>query len=101
VELGTRNPGAVALVRECRFSRWQNVAHSGEATTVPRSHTLNSLLDEIRDNPKLLDEETTHDKITVELGKVVASHLAYAEDLSKEELAKIAIDPLMGIEIRS
>jgi thioester reductase-like protein len=101
VGLGTKSPGTTALVREGRFSRWQNVTLSGEATTVPRSHTLNSLLDEIRDNPKLLDEETTHDKITVELGKVVASHLAYAEDLSKDELAKIAIDSLMGIEIRS
>ncbi|KAF3389382.1 Compactin diketide synthase mokB [Penicillium rolfsii] len=101
VGLGTRDPSTQTLVQEGRFSRWRNVAVSGKATTVPRSHALNSLLDEIRENPKLLDEETTQDKITVELGKVVASHLAYAEDLSKEELANVAIDSLMGIEIRS
>ncbi|KAJ5887882.1 type I iterative PKS [Penicillium taxi] len=101
VGMGTRSLGTNSLVQEGRFIRWRNVAVSGKATTVTRSHALSSLLDEIRDNPELLNDEATHDKITVELGKVVASHLAYAEDMSKEELANIAIDSLMGIEIRS
>ncbi|KAI9934559.1 hypothetical protein MW887_000174 [Aspergillus wentii] len=99
--MGTVNASTEPLVPEGRFSRWRNAAVSSKATSVPRSHELRSLLDEIQDNPKLLDEQSTLDKITVELGKVVAAHLAYGEDMSKEELANIAIDSLMGIEIRS
>lgn len=49
----------------------------------------------------MLDKESTHDKVTIELGKVVAAHLAYVEDMSKEELAKIAVNLLMSIEICS
>ncbi|OJJ78433.1 uncharacterized protein ASPGLDRAFT_62541 [Aspergillus glaucus CBS 516.65] len=99
--MGTVNAVTDPLMPEGRFSRWRNATVSAKATTVPRSHELRSLLDEVQLNPKLLDEQSTLDKITVELGKVVAAHLAYAEDLSKEELANIVIDSLMGIEIRS
>lgn len=102
VGLGTMgNVKELPWLHEGRLSRWQNALVTNKAAKASQSHELRSLLDGIRENPSLLEGQSTHDKITIELGKVVAAHLAYAEDLSKEELANIAIDSLMSIEIRS
>lgn len=102
VGLGTMgNIKEIQWSHEGRLSRWKNTSVTNKAARSSQSHALQSLLGEIQKNPKLLDEQSTHDKITIELGKVVAAHLAYAEDLSKEELSNIAIDSLMSIEIRS
>lgn len=84
VGLGTMgNIKEIQWLQDGPLSRWKNALVTNKVANASKSHELQSLLDGIQKNPKLLDEQSTHDKIIIELGKVVAAHLAYAEDLNK------------------
>ncbi|KAE8154183.1 polyketide synthase [Aspergillus avenaceus] len=86
--------------RDARFSAWNNVMVESEEKTTGKDEELKRLVMSIEHEPSLLYEQSTEDKITYELGRMVASHMSHPDDLGLEELANITIDSLMAIEIR-
>lgn len=62
---------------------------------------LREFLAEIENNCYILNEPESEVRITTELGKLIAPHAANGKEMSDEEVANIAIDSLMSIEIRN
>ncbi|KAF4231532.1 hypothetical protein CNMCM8980_005228 [Aspergillus fumigatiaffinis] len=87
--------------QDARFDAWSNVMTESSNSGSGEGSDLRKFLESIEQNPILLDDQTTEDRITYELGKMIASHLSYPEEMELKELGNIAIDSLMTIEIRS
>ncbi|RAL13936.1 polyketide synthase [Aspergillus homomorphus CBS 101889] len=88
--------------RDARFAAWNHLSTTGgPVSDGGQEDELRRFLAEVDEDPSILDDPATHDRLTFELGKMIASHMSYSGDMSLEELAKISIDSLMAIEIRS
>ncbi|KAL3487002.1 male sterility protein-domain-containing protein [Aspergillus germanicus] len=85
---------------DARFSAWHNALDAQPGQGGEQGEELKKLLEEIENDTSLLYEISTEDKITYEIGRMIASHMSYPDDLKLNELAKITIDSLMTIEIR-
>lgn len=97
------DPGVIPVWRrEARFAPWENVLTASNGPNVNLKHqAFREFLITTENNPALLDDPSTEVKVTTEIGRMIASHMSYPEDMEVEELAKISIDSLMAIEIRS
>ncbi|RHZ46920.1 uncharacterized protein CDV56_103490 [Aspergillus thermomutatus] len=87
--------------QDARFDAWSNVLAESDNGGTGQGEELKKFLASVEQDPTLLDDQATEDRITYELGKMIASHMSYPEDMELEDLANIAIDSLMTIEIRS
>jgi thioester reductase-like protein len=87
--------------QDARFLGWQNVLTATEGQTTAKRDELRRLLEDVKRDPSILYKPDTEEKLTYELGKMIASHMSYSEDLELHELANIAVDSLMTIEIRA
>ncbi|PKX95178.1 putative polyketide synthase [Aspergillus novofumigatus IBT 16806] len=100
--LGTSKPlSECAAQPDARFLGWQNVLTVNEGQTTGKRDELRRLLEDVKRDPSILYKPDTEEKLTYELGKMIASHMSYSEDLELHELANIAVDSLMTIEIRA
>jgi hypothetical protein len=104
--LGTSKPLSECAAQpmwgqDARFLGWLNVLTATEGQTTAKRDELTRLLEDVKRDPFILYKPGTEEKLTYELGKMIASHMSYAEDLELHELANIAVDSLMTIEIRA
>ncbi|KAF7113795.1 hypothetical protein CNMCM5793_004850 [Aspergillus hiratsukae] len=87
--------------QDARFDAWSNIMAESDNSGTGQGEELRKFLASIEQNPTMLDDPATEDRITYELGKMIASHMSYSDNMELEDLANIAIDSLMTIEIRS
>ncbi|KAE8356836.1 hypothetical protein BDV28DRAFT_41348 [Aspergillus coremiiformis] len=88
--------------KEARFSTWNNIITTMERPTEgARADELREHMEAIKNNPALLDQPETEEKIVRELGKLIASYTSRSEDMTQDELSNIPIDSLMTFEIRT
>ncbi|KAF7180982.1 hypothetical protein CNMCM7691_000111 [Aspergillus felis] len=104
--LGTSKPlsecvGGAIWGQDARLLAWKNVLTATEGQTIAKRDQLRRLLEDVKRDPSILYKPDTEEKLTYELGKMIAEHLSYSEDMEQHELANIAIDSLMSIEIRT
>lgn len=96
------DPGVRPLwARDARFSLYKNLESPTEKGPNIGSEDLKEFIGAIERNPALLDEKSTEDLVTKELGKLVGSYMSASEEMDSSQVAIIAIDSLMCIEIRS
>ncbi|RAH72474.1 putative polyketide synthase [Aspergillus aculeatinus CBS 121060] len=88
-------------VRDIRFAAWSHPSNTDGPDLGEQEDKLRYFLAEIDKDPSILYDPDTENQFTYELGKMIATHMSYPEDMELEELAAIAIDSLMAIEIRS
>jgi thioester reductase-like protein len=104
--LGTSKPLSECAAQplwgqDARFLAWQNVLTATEGQTTAKREELRRFIEDIKRDLCILYKPDTEEKLTYELGKMIASYLSYSEDLMPHELANIAVDSLMTIEIRA
>jgi hypothetical protein len=87
--------------RDARFALYHNVESRKTERAVASVDCLRSLVAKIEANPALLDDPETDKTVRQELSALVTQHMPMAVGMSDEEKAKISIDSLMSIEIRS
>ncbi|KAL5046523.1 hypothetical protein BDW71DRAFT_214582, partial [Aspergillus fruticulosus] len=88
-------------VRDARFSIYKNLeSRSTEPAQGGQSNELRSLLRRVEQNPSLLDDPESESIVRREIGYQVTQRMPQAENMDEEEIANIAIDSLMAIEIR-
>ncbi|KAB8233986.1 uncharacterized protein BDW43DRAFT_310660 [Aspergillus alliaceus] len=88
--------------KEARFSVWNNIISTMERPAEgTKADELREHMEAIRNNPALLDQPETEEKLVVELGKLIASYTSRPEDMTQDELSNIEIDSLMTFEIRT
>lgn len=88
-------------LKEARFDFWTNVLSESEFAGSKTSGKLKDLISAIAKDPKVLDRSETEQKITDEIGSMIATQMGCPEDMTGEDRAKIAVDSLMTIEIRN
>ncbi|GFF24565.1 lovastatin diketide synthase LovF [Aspergillus lentulus] len=104
--LGTSKPPSECAAQpiwgqDARFLGWQNVFTASEGDKTAKREELRRFLEDVKRDPSILYKPVTEEKLTYELGKMIASHMSYSEYLELHELANIAVDSLMTIEIRA
>ncbi|GLB23232.1 type I Iterative Polyketide synthase (PKS) [Aspergillus tubingensis] len=87
--------------QDARFLAWHNMLTASDGGSASQDNELKTFVNAIKRNPSLLYDPATETKITLEIGRMVASNMSYPDDMPYEELCEIAIDSLMTIEIRS
>ncbi|CAG8947510.1 unnamed protein product [Penicillium salamii] len=86
---------------DARLLAGYNMLTTQEEDGASEDNELRALLASMKRDPALLYDPATEEKITLEIGRMVAKGTSHSDDLSPEELGEIAIDSLMTIEIRS
>ncbi|KAL4735276.1 hypothetical protein BDV11DRAFT_173962 [Aspergillus similis] len=88
-------------VRDIRFAIYKNLeSRSTEAVQGGQSNELRSLLRRVEQNPLLLNDPESEEIVRREIGNQVTQRMPQAENMDEDEIANIAIDSLMAIEIR-
>ncbi|KAJ5537168.1 Fum1p [Penicillium frequentans] len=85
---------------EARYSLHRNIESTQDVGTELKSDNLRALVAKVEENPEILDDPETELIISREIGKLITQHMANAEDMNDEQIAQVAIDSLMSIEIR-
>ncbi|THC96275.1 hypothetical protein EYZ11_004268 [Aspergillus tanneri] len=92
----------VMWTQEARCSIWNNIlAGINQTSTGSKADELREYMKAIKQNPDLLDKPATEQRLTEELGKLVASYTSHPDGMTQEELSNIAIDSMMTFEIRT
>ncbi|KAL3456975.1 hypothetical protein BJX64DRAFT_296261 [Aspergillus heterothallicus] len=87
-------------VRDARFSLYTNLESKSSEPVQGQSNELRSLLRRVEQNPALLNDPESEAIVRREIGTQVTQRMAQAQDMDEDEIANIAIDSLMAIEIR-
>ncbi|KAL3478889.1 hypothetical protein BJX99DRAFT_268945 [Aspergillus californicus] len=87
-------------VRDARFSLYTNLENKSTEPVQGQSNELRALLRRVEQNPSLLNDPEAEAIVRREIGTQVTQRMAQAQDMDDEEIANIAIDSLMAIEIR-
>lgn len=85
---------------EARYSFHRNIESTQDVGTELKSDNLRALVAKVEENPEILDDPETELTISREIGKLITQHMANAEEMNDEQIAQVAIDSLMSIEIR-
>ncbi|KAK6826532.1 hypothetical protein RU639_005411 [Aspergillus parasiticus] len=89
-------------IKEARFSIWKNIiATMEQPAEASRADELREHMEAIKNNPSLLDQPETEERIVIELGRLIASYTSRPEDMTIVEFSNIPIDSLMTFEIRT
>ncbi|KAF9884738.1 hypothetical protein FE257_001300 [Aspergillus nanangensis] len=90
------------LTKDSRFSIWMNLLSDRDrAPSSPKGDQLRAYMEQVKNNPELLDDPETEAKMVKELGKLIASYTSSSDEMTQEEYANIVIDSLMTFEIRT
>ncbi|PLB54037.1 polyketide synthase [Aspergillus steynii IBT 23096] len=93
---------AVMYTQEARCSGWNNIlSNVNQTSVISKADELREYMKAIQKAPELLDKPATEQRLTEELGKLIASYTSRPDDMTRDELANIAIDSLMTFEIRT
>ncbi|THC99609.1 hypothetical protein EYZ11_000876 [Aspergillus tanneri] len=96
------DPGVRTLwTRDARFSHYRNLESKGAGQGDTTSDELRALLRRVEQNPALLDDPESEAIVRRELVKQVQEHMPQTRDMDEEEIADMAIDSLMAIEIKT
>lgn len=85
---------------EARYSLHRNIESAEDVGAQSKSDNLRALVAKVEENPGILDDPETELIISREIGKLITQHMANAKDMNDEQIAQVAIDSLMSIEIR-
>lgn len=85
---------------EARYALHRNLECAEEVGTESKSDHLRALIAKAEENPAILDDPETEAIICREIGGLITQHMANAKDMDDEQIAQVAIDSLMSIEIR-
>lgn len=98
----TEDDFAVLWTQEARCCGWNNIlSNMNQTLVVSKADELREYMKAIQKAPELLDKPATEQKLTEELGKLIASYTSRSENMTRDELANIAVDSLMTFEIRT
>ncbi|KAL4863599.1 hypothetical protein BDV12DRAFT_206352 [Aspergillus spectabilis] len=86
--------------RDARFNLYKNLETKSTSSIQGQSNELRTLLRRVEQNPSLLNDPESEAIVRREIGTQVTQRMAQAQDMDEEEIALIAIDSLMAIEIR-
>ncbi|KAK1148125.1 Type I Iterative Polyketide synthase (PKS) [Aspergillus melleus] len=93
---------AVMWTQEARCSGWNNIlSNVNQTSVISKADELREYMKAIQKAPELLDKPATEQRLTEELGKLIASYTSRPDEMTRDELANIAIDSLMTFEIRT
>lgn len=93
---GVRTP----WTRDMRSAMYHNIESERDTCVQVSNEDIKALIARVKQNPALLDDPEAEAVIRQELGKLITQHTANSQDLNDEEMANIAIDSLMSIELR-
>lgn len=85
---------------EARYALHRNFESAKDVGSQLTSDQLRALVAKAEENPAILDDPETEAIICREIGELITQHMANAKDMDDEQIAKVAIDSLMSIEIR-
>ncbi|KAJ5672085.1 KR-domain-containing protein [Penicillium longicatenatum] len=85
---------------EARYSLHHNIESAEDVGTQSKSDNLRALIARAEENPAILEDPETEVFICREIGQLLTQHMANAEDMDDKQIALVAIDSLMSIEIR-
>ncbi|KAL2869714.1 ketoreductase domain-containing protein [Aspergillus lucknowensis] len=100
------NPAAESSVRtagwtgDIRFAIYSNLASTTERQPQITDDKFRAFVQRIEANPSLLNEPQTEIVVRRELGRLMTSYLGDGAEMSDEEVAGIAIDSMMAIEVK-
>ncbi|KAL5050934.1 hypothetical protein BDW71DRAFT_215073 [Aspergillus fruticulosus] len=108
IGLGTSKPTADPMVREiwdrdARFDIYYSLEATGEVKMLTNSDRARALVARVEADPGTLNDPETELEImelTCEMGKQYTEHMSFAADKDDEQIADMAIDSLMAIEIK-
>lgn len=104
--LGCTKPLSDPTVRapwgmDARFEIYANLVCAADRGCTTSNDRFRALLNDVRENPAVLDDPDTLALIRQELGKMITRHMPQAQDMNDDEIAAVAVDSLMAIEVRS
>jgi acyl carrier protein len=85
---------------EARYSLHHNIESTEDVGTQSKSDKLRALIARAEENPAILEDPETEVIICREIGQLITQHMANAKDMDDKQIALVAIDSLMSIEIR-
>lgn len=86
---------------DVRFCGYENIDIEAASDEADISSNLRQFLDDLKMNPAILDDPETESRITQELAGMIISHTGRDREMDEEQMAAIAVDSLMALEIRS
>ncbi|KAF5855558.1 hypothetical protein ETB97_008996 [Aspergillus alliaceus] len=96
------DPGVRTMwAKDVRFSFYRNLQSQDTCQFNTASEELRILLRRVERNPALLDDPETEAVLRCELIKQVRQRMPQTQDMSEDEIADMAIDSLMAIEIKT
>ncbi|KAL3496347.1 hypothetical protein BJX62DRAFT_251184 [Aspergillus germanicus] len=98
--LSNPNTRPLWVRNDSRFSLYTNLESQSSEPVQGQSNELRSLLRRVEHNPSLLNDPESEAIVRREIGTQVTQRMAQAQDMDEDEIANIAIDSLMAIEIR-
>jgi acyl carrier protein len=98
--LSNPNTRPLWVRQDSRFSLYTNLESQSSEPVQGQSNELRSLLRRVEHNPSLLNDPTSEAIVRREIGSQVTQRMVQAQDMDEDEIAAIAIDSLMAIEIR-
>ena len=90
-----------AWTRDIRYALYRNIESKGDNQESAKSDHLKALLAKVEKNPAILDEPETELRVRRELGEMITQHMSTSDEMDDDQTARIHIDSLMSIEIRS
>ncbi|KAL2864803.1 type I polyketide synthase [Aspergillus lucknowensis] len=106
VGLGTTKPSSDPSVvapwlQDRRFWIYNGLEGGKELKVLTQNDRIKALVARVEADPSLLDSPETERELTQELGRQITEHMPSAADMDEEQLANMAIDSLMAVEIKS
>ncbi|KAJ0418662.1 hypothetical protein BJY00DRAFT_314811 [Aspergillus carlsbadensis] len=98
--LSNPNTRPLWVRHDSRFSLYTNLESQSSEPVQGQSNELRALLRRVEHNPSLLNDPESEAIVRREIGSQVTQRMAQAQDMDDDEIAAIAIDSLMAIEIR-
>ncbi|KAK2807975.1 hypothetical protein FQN49_008756 [Arthroderma sp. PD_2] len=94
-------PGVRTLwARDARFALYSNIEANGSGLVQSELNEVKILLSRIGQNRAYLGNPESKVMIRSALGKMIMQNMAQTRDMDEDEIANLAIDSLMAIEIR-
>lgn len=96
------DPGVRSIwTKDARFAMYANIESRMNDGKRTESDDLKKFLAVAKGNSASLDDNKAKSHITEAIGKLITAHMAGADQMDDEQIASVAIDSLMSIEIRS
>ncbi|KAL2826019.1 hypothetical protein BJY01DRAFT_256121 [Aspergillus pseudoustus] len=103
--LGNSKPASDPRVRktwdrDARFGIYYGLEATGEVKPFPSGGRMRDVVDRIEADPVVLDDPEIQAELTREFDRHFTEHMPSAADMDEKQIANLAIDSLMAIEVK-